>query len=855
MEKSIRKKFILYIVPIVFLVSALSFYFVIANSRKIVEQETYLMIKSKQDEQSNTIENVISNIKGSADVFATGIGSSYQSTNASVYNKIISNMLTENSQLRSAGVWLEPYVVNKNQKYVRYFVEKQDDSLIVNDDYNSEDYEYINNPLYIQCKELNQSFFSEAHFHELAQTYVITYVTPIQNDKGEFIGCITSSFEIEQLKNLIDKYSDEILNFYILDNKGIFIGHTDLELVKSRTNILDYRNNYTDIAKTIFSSESGVLTQNVNGEKYYVYYDTVSEFDWKLVYEIPASYINKPIRKITIINILVCIVVISLLISLIGYISNTFIYKPLQLLLSEFKNISENNYDSDIPNILMKSDTEFSDLGKSLKEMKENLADYQRRLKYKHDLLIENEKSIKESSDYINAIINALPITMFVFDRNVNCIDVHGITPFETRTKEFFIGKHYNDVIGRNTDEEVVNIIKTINYDDGVIQAEISYEVDGTQEYFEHNLIAGPNDTVISLCRRITDTVNYIQDMTYLNEFDELTGLYNSRYYIDMVKKHVENSSLPISVIVCDLNGLKSINDKYGFDFGDSLLVDLTNVLNNITIENKTVARIAGDEFAVILPKTTKQEAEKIVEDINLMCLSKKVSKIPFSISYGVDTALTNNESLFNLIKSVEELLFKHKVYTSGGQKNNSIGLINSIFHAKNKREQLHSNRVSEICLEMAKALGWSQLEQCKMSTAGLLHDIGKIGISESLLNKPSKLTDEEYAEICTHPEIGYRILQSFDNMKDLAQYAYAHHEKWDGTGYPRKLKGAEIPIESRILAIADTFDAMTSSRSYRDGLPKEVAIKELIRCKNTQFDPELVDIFVEKVMHEKLED
>ncbi len=135
------------------------------------------------------------------------------------------------------------------------------------------------------------------------------------------------------------------------------------------------------------------------------------------------------------------------------------------------------------------------------------------------------------------------------------------------------------------------------------------------------------------------------------------------------------------------------------------------------------------------------------------------------------------------------------------------------------------------------------------------MHDIGKIGISESILNKPGQLTAEEYAEMCNHPEIGYRILQSSENMKELAEYAYSHHEKWDGSGYPRQLKGTEIPIESRILAIVDTFDAMTSSRSYREGLPRNVAIAELIRCKNTQFDPELVDIFIEKVLSENLVD
>ncbi len=860
MNKSIRKKLIIYIVPVVFVVLILCSAIGLSNAKQIIEQEIYQTIESKKNEQSKAIEDAISKIKVTSDLFASTVGSTYEHLSDDLYNKALMNMLAQDSRLRSAGVWLEPHLSDENQQFERYFVEYIDGTFVLDENYHSSDYDYAINPLYVQSKKLNKAFFSEAHYHELLDIYTITYVTPVQDPFGKYMGCVTVSFDIDRLKVLVDDFSNESVSFYILDNKGVYLAHTDLEFVKSRTNILDNSDILTENASTILTNESGTLSQFRNGEEYYVYYDTVSDFNWKLVYEVPTNYINKPLVRLTVINIILCAVAIIILLSVIIYVSNRFVHRPVQLLLKDFNYISENNFYSDIPNHLSKTDTEFDDIGKALDEMKSNLINYQRDLKNKNNLLVKNEQSLKDTVSYVNSIINALPIMMFVFNRDGYCLELHGNTPFSSRPKDFYIGKHYSEIAYADSNyfvgyDDLMNTIKTIDYSDGVVRKEISAIININVEHFEHNITLCGDDVVISLCRRVTDTVNHIKDMEYLSDFDELTGLYNSRYFIDMIKNHVEHSSLPISIIVCDINGFKAINDKHDYEQGDQLLVDLTVALNNIDVENKTVSRVAGDEFAIILPNTTTSEAESYIENINAMCLLGKVSEIPFSIAYGVDTTYDDKDSLLHLIKSVEELVYKQKVYTSSGKKDNSIGLINSILHAKNQREQLHSNRVSELCLEMAKALGWSTLEQNKLSTAGLLHDIGKIGISESILNKPGRLTEEEYKEMCTHPKIGYRILSTFENMKELAEYAYAHHEKWDGTGYPRQLKGLAIPIEARILAVIDTFDAITSSRSYREGRSKEVAVAELIRCKGTQFDPELVDIFVEKVLMENLED
>lgn len=137
---------------------------------------------------------------------------------------------------------------------------------------------------------------------------------------------------------------------------------------------------------------------------------------------------------------------------------------------------------------------------------------------------------------------------------------------------------------------------------------------------------------------------------------------------------------------------------------------------------------------------------------------------------------------------------------------------------------------------------------------AGLIHDIGKIGIDEKILNKPGSLSVDERKDIERHPEIGWRLLSSTNEFSELARFVLSHHEKWDGSGYPHGIKGKEIPLESRIISVADAYDAMTSERSYRKGMCKEQAIKELMKCSGTQFDSEIVDVFVNQVLQDNID-
>ncbi|NTV91680.1 MAG: HD-GYP domain-containing protein, partial [Clostridiales bacterium] len=169
--------------------------------------------------------------------------------------------------------------------------------------------------------------------------------------------------------------------------------------------------------------------------------------------------------------------------------------------------------------------------------------------------------------------------------------------------------------------------------------------------------------------------------------------------------------------------------------------------------------------------------------------------------------------------------------------------------HVKNPREEQHSKRVSEISQNIGRALDFPEIEISKLKAIGLLHDIGKIAIEESILNKPGKLTEDEMNEIRRHPEIGYRILSSSYEMLELTEGILAHHERWDGKGYPKGIKGEEIPRMARIIAVADSFDAMITNRPYRDAYSEDKAAEEIFRNAGKQFDPDIARVFVEKVL------
>jgi diguanylate cyclase (GGDEF)-like protein/PAS domain S-box-containing protein len=402
------------------------------------------------------------------------------------------------------------------------------------------------------------------------------------------------------------------------------------------------------------------------------------------------------------------------------------------------------------------------------------------------------------------------------------------------------------DEVDKQIDEHIEKII-----DKGSDQFESRQrKSDGTFFHVHNSITFIPNEKLfICFFHDITDRKKAEKDLLYMIYHDYLTGLYNRRYFEEAFKKLDTKTNLPISIIMCDINGLKLINDSFGHGSGDGLLRKAAETIKKACRAGDVVSRLGGDEFVIILPKTDAEETVQIANQIKEFASKVKVDKIELSISYGYDTKRTDEQSMIEIFATAENHMYRHKLYERSSMRSQTIDLIMKTLFEKSNRESLHSDRVSSICQAIASKMNFNKGNVDKMRIAGLVHDIGKIGIDDKILNKDGSLSSDERHEIERHPEIGWRILSTTNEFLELAQFVLDHHERWDGGGYPNGLKGEKIPLESRIITVADAYDAMTSGRSYRKGLDNEEAIKEMKRCSGTQFDPEIVDVFVNQVL------
>ncbi len=354
---------------------------------------------------------------------------------------------------------------------------------------------------------------------------------------------------------------------------------------------------------------------------------------------------------------------------------------------------------------------------------------------------------------------------------------------------------------------------------------------------------------VVMVFRDITDKRREQEKILNLSYHDQLTGIYNRRFYEEELKRLDVQRNLPISLIMLDVNGLKMINDSFGHLIGDEWLKATAEILKRSVRADDILARYGGDEFIILLPHTSTENAYKVIDRVKLYSQETAIENITLSLAYGVSTKTDKKENIFDVFKEAEDAMYQHKLYDRENASHETINLIMQSLYAKSPRELAHSKRVGELSRMLAEKLDLSEVLVKEIEAAGLLHDIGKIGISESILNKPDKLDSREWINVKRHPEIGWRILSASKEFKNLAETVLQHHEYFDGTGYPNKLKGDEITIGARIIAIADAYDTMVNNRPYRKKLTLENAIDELIVCSGTQFDPELVNHFITAVL------
>ncbi|MCF7931122.1 MAG: diguanylate cyclase, partial [Acholeplasmataceae bacterium] len=347
----------------------------------------------------------------------------------------------------------------------------------------------------------------------------------------------------------------------------------------------------------------------------------------------------------------------------------------------------------------------------------------------------------------------------------------------------------------------------------------------------------------------VTEQKQREEDIIYTSNHDFLTRLPNRKYFEERLIELDQQQFLPLLVAMIDFDGLKLINDAYGHNIGDEALKKVSEILRNNLRNNDFLARVGGDEFIIVCPNTISDEfndlQSSILKNLQFTC----VDEIKVSLSMGHDVKKCSSTDINEVIKNAENNMYSNKILHGQSARNETIMTLFETLNEKFEEEKLHSDRVSQYCKKMGEKLKLSIDQTKELAFAGLMHDIGKITIPDNILDKPGKLTDEEWIIMKKHTINGYNILRSADKYSRLAEYALTHHERWDGNGYPNGLKGEDIPLFSRIISITDAYEAMTADRPYRKALDSKVAVEELYRCAGSQFDQALVDIFVKEVV------
>lgn len=337
------------------------------------------------------------------------------------------------------------------------------------------------------------------------------------------------------------------------------------------------------------------------------------------------------------------------------------------------------------------------------------------------------------------------------------------------------------------------------------------------------------------------------QHIRFLSHHDPLTNTYNRRYLLSLFDA-LDAMAQDEAIIVIDMNGLKLINDAFGHKAGDQALLMVSQALKDVMPEKSIIARMGGDEFVVLIKEATHPLMETLSNNFKIALEQKSLRNIKLSAAIGYAIRASAQQPLKDVLQLAENMMYQHKFASSSEVKNDIITAVFRDFTLRYDHESDHAKSVAKLMHHCCEALNLAPEITHQYVLAAKYHDIGKVTIPPDILNKPGSLSEEEYQIVKTHTESGYHLLRSADAFVTIAEAALTHHERYDGTGYPRGLTGETIPLVSRILAIAEAYATMTHAQPYAEALSPADALNELKTQAHHQFDPKLVDLFEEHV-------
>lgn len=757
----------------------------------------------------------------------------------------VDHYIAINHSLDGLLEYLEQVAIEYDLASAAYFGKADLTPLIVYpttyDDIIPDGWDFSQRPWYQKAVEENELVFTDAFLDVSEQKYIVTGAKPVYLE-GDLLGVIGIDVDLSSLSSYIKEDIPEIGGYsFLLD------GSSNVVAYKGET--IDYsvlRNaSEFDLPVDGFSEDVGLVSNvEICDVKGYIAYSSIKDTD--IVYGVfmPDYEANQSTRLFSIIGILILVSILFIIFT-IYYVYNRFVQRPLDSLIEDIGYIKKDDKYSF--RFIEDKDKGFIEARVALNSVLKDTHDYKRAAeKNLSDLKLRNQK--------YNLLLDSASDIVFQMDKSLKYTEVYG-KGLKTlkRTEKDFIGHTFLEVFGEDLNESreqsvylVLNGKKSVYSWECVVDKDVVYlETSLSPLYDLDDEIIG----LVGVTRDTTEQEMRYQDMVNITNHDYLTGLRNRRFYIERLEILDTMKDYPFGIVNMDVNGLKIINDAYGHTIGDEALIKTAEVLKEVCKSNYIVSRVSGDEFTVILPKSGEIETKALKAKLLKAFSNVKIMNLNLSVAIGYYIKKNSNKSIDEVRMLAENDMYRHKISERKSVKNKAISAIWKTLTDKFEEEKTHSKRVQEISTKIGEALNLDAEELRDLSTAALFHDIGKISIPDDIIRKPGPLNDKEFEIMKSHAEVGYEILRAADEYSELAVHASSHHEKWNGSGYPRGLKEEEIPFFSRIISIADAYEAMTADRPYRKALTTEYAVKEITKYAGIQFDPKLSRIFVEKVM------
>ncbi|MDR2932832.1 MAG: diguanylate cyclase [Oscillospiraceae bacterium] len=477
---------------------------------------------------------------------------------------------------------------------------------------------------------------------------------------------------------------------------------------------------------------------------------------------------------------------------------------------------------------------------------------------------IKGRKELEKSRARFGRIVESMNVLYIVVNQkgeytyiSPNSADMLGIDP------DALIGREIGFLIGNSDDrEKSLADLKRIMRDKTSGQLKIKLTVKGgLQRWYRFSILAlrqedGVTTDTVGISYDITEEVLGEERMHYLATHDSMTDTNNrARFWELLGQRYSDEAKGEFCLVLLDINGLKLINDIYGQLHGDQMIRDVTSMVKKLFPANRHIARIGGDEFAVIVYDTDIVKIEACCEGVNDFCLSTNTRMLPISVSWGLacrHEAEDNAQSLFQL---AEKRMMNTKMLQKRSMHSQVVFSLKEALKARNMETSAHMSRMENMVSALGKKLGLSADAFNRLLLLASLHDVGKLGVPDDIINKPGPLNDDEWAIMRGHCNIGHRIVLESPELTGIAQEILCHHERWDGKGYPGGKKGDEIPFLSQIISVVDSYDVITHKRVYKEALSHSSALAELKRCRGTQFSPAVTDLFLEIFSHLTEED